>query len=523
MRSELIVRFDYGRDRAVGAPRSTMRWRWPGPDALCLRTPAPVRGEDDDDRLGVHGRAGQRVPFVLTWFPSHRDLPERSTPESALGDDGGYWQEWARSGTKRRYHDEVHQSLLVLKALTYGPTGGHRRGADDLAARADRRGAQLGLPLLLAARRHSHSAGDARGGYHDEAASWSSGCCGRSRAIRPTSRSCTAWPASGGSTNGSCDWLPGYEGSRARPGRQRRLDPAPARRLRRGAGRAASEAASTAVDQTRTSGRWLASCWGGSRTAGGRTDCRDLGGARAGPPLHPLEGDGLGGVRPRGAVPRRARAARAGRALAGDPRRDPRRGADQAWSEEKQAFTQSYGSEELDASVLLMPLVGFIAGDRPADGVDGGGDQAGAARSTGWSGATPARRDDVDGLPGGEGVFLACSFWLVEVLAAAGRARRGPASCSSGCSTCATTSDCWPRSTTRRRAASSATSRRPSPTWRWSAPRSPSATAAPRRGGRISLGGRTGRLSVVDPWSPGRLPAPQHRPKPRCSRYRQNR
>jgi GH15 family glucan-1,4-alpha-glucosidase len=85
------------------------------------------------------------------------------------------------------------------------------------------------------------------------------------------------------------------------------------------------------------------------------------------------------------------------------------------WSEHKQAYTQSYGSDELDASVLLMPIVGFLPADDPrfVSTVDA------IRRELSVDGLLLRYRsqDEVDGLPPGEGVFLACSFWLVEVLA----------------------------------------------------------------------------------------------------------
>jgi GH15 family glucan-1,4-alpha-glucosidase len=89
------------------------------------------------------------------------------------------------------------------------------------------------------------------------------------------------------------------------------------------------------------------------------------------------------------------------------------------WSERKQAFTQSYGSDELDASLLLMPMVGFL----PADDARFVSTVAAIRRELSVDGLLLRYRseDDVDGLPAGEGVFLACSFWLVEVLALQGR------------------------------------------------------------------------------------------------------
>ena len=91
------------------------------------------------------------------------------------------------------------------------------------------------------------------------------------------------------------------------------------------------------------------------------------------------------------------------------------------WSERKQAFTQSYGSDELDASILLMPIVGFL----PADDARFVSTVEAIRRELSVDGLLRRYRSQdelgVDGLPAGEGVFLACSFWLVEVLALQGR------------------------------------------------------------------------------------------------------
>jgi GH15 family glucan-1,4-alpha-glucosidase len=92
---------------------------------------------------------------------------------------------------------------------------------------------------------------------------------------------------------------------------------------------------------------------------------------------------------------------------------------ERGWSERKQAYTQSYGSDELDASVLQMPIVGFLPANDPrfVSTVEA------IRRELSVDGLLLRYRtsDGVDGLPPGEGVFLACSFWLVEVLALQGK------------------------------------------------------------------------------------------------------
>ena len=88
-----------------------------------MRTPVEVHGEDMTT-VAEFSSSRRHVPFVLTWFPSHGALPDGSTP-SRRSRTEDYWHDWANTcGHHGAYHDEIHQSLLVLKALTYEPTGG---------------------------------------------------------------------------------------------------------------------------------------------------------------------------------------------------------------------------------------------------------------------------------------------------------------------------------------------------------------------------------------------------------------
>src|SRR5919199_1394135 len=96
MRTELVIRFDYGSivpwvQRLDG---TEARVAIGGPDALCLRTPIAVRGEDMRTIGEFVVDEGSRVPFVLTWFPSHREWPKEIDPEQALRDTCDYWTEF---------------------------------------------------------------------------------------------------------------------------------------------------------------------------------------------------------------------------------------------------------------------------------------------------------------------------------------------------------------------------------------------------------------------------------------------
>jgi hypothetical protein len=118
-------------------------------------------------------RQGERATFVLNYRASHQPAPPMLDAQAALETTERAWAAWsARSRYDGRWPDAVMRSLITLKALIYEPTGGIRRGADHVAARAVRRRAQLGLPLLLAARRDLHVEHAAAGGYTDEAVAW---------------------------------------------------------------------------------------------------------------------------------------------------------------------------------------------------------------------------------------------------------------------------------------------------------------------------------------------------------------
>ena len=125
VRSELVLRFDYGRivpwvQRADGAHLAVA-----GPDAVRFDTPIEAHGENLTTVSEFTVEPGQRVPFVLTWFPSHRPPPAAVDAEQALEEATSYWRTWsARCTYGGRHGEAVRQSLRVLKALTFAPTGG---------------------------------------------------------------------------------------------------------------------------------------------------------------------------------------------------------------------------------------------------------------------------------------------------------------------------------------------------------------------------------------------------------------
>jgi GH15 family glucan-1,4-alpha-glucosidase len=125
MRMELIIRFDYGWivpwvRRTEHGMRATA-----GPDTLYCRTPVPLRGKDLHTVAEFTVSAGQRIPFTLTWAPTHQPEPEGPDVERSLRETEAWWQDWAgRCTYQGEWREAVLRSFITLKALTYAPTGG---------------------------------------------------------------------------------------------------------------------------------------------------------------------------------------------------------------------------------------------------------------------------------------------------------------------------------------------------------------------------------------------------------------
>src|SRR4051812_16065 len=127
MQMELIIRFDYGqivpwvrrRNPSDGIEAIA------GPDGLILRTPVETHGKDFTTVAEFTVAKGDRFPFVLTWFASHKDPPRKIDPEHALRDTEVFWRDWAKQfQSEGKWRDAVVRSLITLKGLTYAPTGG---------------------------------------------------------------------------------------------------------------------------------------------------------------------------------------------------------------------------------------------------------------------------------------------------------------------------------------------------------------------------------------------------------------
>ena len=158
MKMELIIRFDYGHIMPWVRKRDGGLEAIAGPDALILRTPVETHGEDLTTVAEFTVAEGDRVPFVLTWFASHEEPPRAINPEHALRETEEYWTRLGETMSKQGpWREAVVRSLITLKGLTYAPDRRHRRGGDDFVAGRDRRRAQLGLSLLLVARRDFHA------------------------------------------------------------------------------------------------------------------------------------------------------------------------------------------------------------------------------------------------------------------------------------------------------------------------------------------------------------------------------
>jgi GH15 family glucan-1,4-alpha-glucosidase len=418
MRMELVIRFDYGWIvpwvRKLGRDLVAIG----GPDAIVLHTPVAAHGEGLTTIAEFTVAPGDRIPFCISWFPSH--LPPPEPPDSAreVEEATAWWRTWSQRCTYRGpYHEAVLGSLVTLKGLTYDPTGG------IVAA------ATTSLPERIGGVRHWDYRyvwlRDATftlyalmlGGYTEEARAWREWLL-RAAAGTPTQLQVLYGVAGERRLPElSLDWLAGYAGSRpVRTGNaaqnQLQLD-------------IFGEVIDT-IYTARTLGDESPSAWAVAQHV-----LEFLETAR----LEPDEG--IWEVR----GPRRHfthskmmvwvafdRAVKAIERLGLDGPLDRWRALRDAVHTEVcqrgfdptiDAFTQSYGSRCLDASLLMMPLVGFLPVSDPR--------VAGTVRAIerGLMENGLVHRYDtaegVDGLPPGEGAFLPCSFWLADNYVLMGR------------------------------------------------------------------------------------------------------
>ncbi len=404
-----------------------------GPDALILRGPLSL-SQDGRTRLGACCRCkkGDRIPLQLTWFPSHEQPPAYADPDQLLASTDAFWRDWAGKCTYQgRYRDAVVRSLLTLKAMTYAPTGGIV--AAPTTSLPEEIGGVRNWDYRFCWLRDASLTLDAFmiGGYVEEAHAFRDWLL---RAVAGDPAELQIMYAVDGFrrlTEFELPWLPGLRGVEAGARRQRRHRAVPARRLRRGDVVHLRGAAAWGCQGRRQGWRSTAEliAFIEKRLAAPRR--RHLGGARRAAPLHALEGDGLGRDRSRRARDRRVRRSAATRAEdAAAPQRaggaDPRRGL--------RARLQPAGGRvhavrtarsELDASVLVIPHFGFLPGTDPR--VQG---TVAAVEKTLLRDGFVLRygtEHGTDGLPGTEGAFLACSFWLADNYAFAGRMKEAEA------------------------------------------------------------------------------------------------
>jgi GH15 family glucan-1,4-alpha-glucosidase len=421
MRSDLRLRFEYGRVMPWVRHHADHVEAVAGPNRVRLRTPAPTRGHEMSTVSEFTVRAGDRVPFVLTWNPSHEPPPGVVDAERASRDTLTYWADWSKQGNPVRgaYRDAIKRSLTTLKALTYQPTGG------IVAAATTSLPEQIGggrnwdyrycwlrdstytLQALIAA------------GYLAEAKAWREWLL---RAVAGEPADLKIMYSLDGTRyipEAELPWLAGYENSRpVRTGNaasdQLQLDvwgeTLDGLALARNAGIASRDAA---WDLQVALMNHLEGAW--DQPDNGLWEIR---GARR----HFTHSKVLAWV----GANRMATAVRSHPELHGPADRwevlADTIHADvlaHGFDDERNTFTQSYGAPGLDAALLMIPRVGFLP---PKDPRVLGTIRAIQDELTEGGLVKRYRTSESDdGLSGGEGLFLACSFWLVDALHLAGR------------------------------------------------------------------------------------------------------
>ncbi|MDT0573908.1 glycoside hydrolase family 15 protein [Streptomyces sp. DSM 3412] len=429
MRSTLRLRFDYGSAVPWMRRSDGHRVAVAGPDSVWLRSEPRVRSWSEDRATYAEFTVepGEKVAFVLTWHPSHEPRPRLVDPYEALRSSLHDWRAWAaRCRYDGPHRDTVVRSLITLKALTYAPTGGIVAAAttslpEEIGGVRNwdyrhcwLRDSTLTLGALLSC------------GYQEEAEAWRDWLL---RAVAGDPADLQIMYGLAGERRipeYELPWLSGYEDSR------------PVRVGNDAVHQLQLDVYGEVMDSLFVSRRsglpdkpdmWRMQCalMEYLRTAWRKPD------------------EGLWEVR----GPRRhfthskvmcwVAADRAVRTLEDDPTltggdlegwralRDEihREVCERGYDADRGTFTQSYGSRELDAALLLIPLMGFLPPDDPrvvgtVDAIREELCHEGFVRRYSADHLTAAT-GSVDGLPGGEATFLVCSFWLADALHLTGR------------------------------------------------------------------------------------------------------
>ncbi|MBL1099856.1 glycoside hydrolase family 15 protein [Streptomyces coffeae] len=423
MRSALRMRFSYGWVVPWVHKVDSRTVAVAGPDSVWLDTDVDTYGKDLTTYADFTVAPGDRIAFTISWQPSHKEQPALPEPEAALEATEAFWREWVEHCTYHGpYRDAVVRSLITLKALTYAPTGGIVAAPttslpEDIGGVRNwdyrftwLRDAAITLSSLL------------RTGYREEARAWREWLL---RAVAGDPENLQIMYGIAGErelSEAELTWLPGYEGSQpVRVGNgaagQLQLDVygevTEALHLAHMTGLARNDYAS--ILQLKLI-RYLEEHW--DEPDEGIWEVR-------GPRRHFVHSKVMAWV----AVDRTVKLIESGdvdgplerwRELRDEIHRDV---CEKGYDAERNTFTQSYGSKELDASLLLIPQMGFLPPDdkRVIGTIEA--IQRELSTSDGFVLRYPTAGEDagVDGLEGDEGAFLACSFWLADDLAMIGR------------------------------------------------------------------------------------------------------
>ncbi|MFF9818769.1 glycoside hydrolase family 15 protein [Streptomyces sp. NPDC014006] len=423
MRSALRMRFSYGRVVPWVHKHEGRTVAVAGPDSVWYDTEAETYGKSLTTFSDFTVAPGDRIAFTISWQPSHKEPPPLPEPEQSLEATEDFWREWVEQCTYHGpYREAVVRSLITLKALTYAPTGGIVAAPttslpEDIGGVRNwdyrytwLRDAAITLSSLL------------RTGYREEARAWREWLL---RAVAGDPENLQIMYGIAGERElgeAELDWLPGYEKSapvRVGNGAAHQLqldvygEVTEALHLAHMTGLARNDYASLLQLKLIS---YLEKHW--QEPDEGIWEVR-------GPRRHFVHSKVMAWV----AVDRTIKLLESGEADGPLERwrelRDEihREVCEKGYDEERNTFTQSYGSKELDASLLLIPQMGFL----PPDDKRVIGTIEAIQRELSTSDGfilrypTEGQHEGVDGLPGDEGAFLACSFWMADDLAMIGR------------------------------------------------------------------------------------------------------